>query len=62
MVPDVTIDETDSLIVYYPNYSRSDFVTGMMPDKLADTNVVLCCEVAFTGECLTEFCRALLTK
>ena len=26
-----------------------------MPDKLADTNVVLCCEAAFTSECLTEF-------
>ena len=47
--------ETDSLNVYYPNFSRVDFVTGVMPDKLADTSVVLCCEAAFTGECLTEF-------
>lgn len=37
------------------NSAIIDFVTGVMPDKLADTNVVLCCEAAFTGECLTEF-------
>ena len=25
------------------NSAIIDFVTGVMPDKLADTNVVLCC-------------------
>lgn len=55
VVPDVSIDETDSLTVYYPSFSRIDFITGMMPNKLADTSVLLCCEAAFTGECLTEF-------
>ena len=55
VVPDVSIDETDSLTVYYPSFSRIDFMTGMMPNKLADTSVLLCCEAAFTGECLTEF-------
>ncbi len=32
----VTIEEADSLTVYYPNFSRIDLVTGTMPDKLAD--------------------------
>lgn len=32
------------------NSAIIDFVTGVMPDKLADTNVVLCCvEAAEAG-------------
>lgn len=54
-VPNVVIEETDSLTVYYPNFSRVDFVMGEMPDKQTDTNVIFCCAAAFTGECLTEF-------
>ena len=30
-VPDVTINKTDSLTIYYPNFSRIDLVTGVMP-------------------------------
>ena len=51
----IHVIDTDSLTVYYPNFSRIDLVTGTMPDKLTDTSVVFCCEAAYTGECLTEF-------
>ena len=47
--------DTDSLSVYYPNFSRVDLVTGVMPDRMDDSAVVFCCEAAFTGECLKEF-------
>ena len=51
----VRIDHTDSLIIYYPYYSRIDLVTGTMPDKITDTDVVFCCEAAYTKQCLNQF-------
>lgn len=50
----VTVDKTDNLNIYYPDYSRIDLVCGKMP-KAAEKDVEFCCEAAFTGELLTEF-------
>lgn len=32
--PHVTIDSTDSLVVYYPNFKHVDLVTEIMPDSV----------------------------
>ena len=50
----MTIKKTDSLKVYYPDYSKIDLVCGQMPQP-SDKEVVFCCEGAFTGELLKEF-------
>ena len=50
----VTIETTDNLNVYYPEYSKIDLVCGQMP-KTSQKDVVFCCEAAFTGELLNEF-------
>ena len=50
----VTVETTDNLIVYYPEYTKIDLVCGQMPN-LAQKDVEFCCEAAFTGELLTEF-------
>lgn len=50
----VEVVTTESLTIYYPNFTRIDLVTGTMPDK-SDSNVIFCCAAAFTGERLTEF-------
>lgn len=50
----VTVETTFNLNVYYPEYSKIDFVCGQMP-KSTDKNVEFCCEAAFTGELLAEF-------
>lgn len=49
-----TIDETPEVIAYYPEFSRIDLVCGTMPEP-TDTNVVMCCEAAFTSQLLDEF-------
>lgn len=48
------IETTNDLIIYYPQYSDIDLVCGKMPEK-TDTNVIFCCEAAFTGELLKVF-------
>ena len=48
------IETTNDLTIYYPQYSDVDLVCGKMPEK-TDTNVLFCCEAAFTGELLKEF-------
>lgn len=48
------IETTNDLIIYYPQYSDIDLACGQMPEK-TDTNVIFCCEAAFTGELLKEF-------
>lgn len=53
--PILTIEKTDSLTIYYPNFNRIDLVTRTMPDTIGDTDVIFCCAAAFTGECLKEF-------
>lgn len=50
----VVVDTIDSLIVYYPNFSKIDLVCGNMPVK-EDTNVVFCAAAAFTGTYMEEF-------
>ena len=47
----VTVETTENLNVYYPEYSRIDLVFGQMP-KAAQKDVEFCCEAAFTGELL----------
>lgn len=51
----IDVEMYDSLIVYYPNFTHIDLVTASMPDKEVDSNVIFCCEAAYTGACLNEF-------
>ena len=48
------IETTNDLTIYYPQYSDIDLACGQMPEK-TDTNVIFCCEAAFTGQLLTVF-------
>ena len=50
----VRIENHDSLTVYYPQFSRIDFVTEKMPAK-SETDVIFVCAASFTGELLDEF-------
>ena len=50
----IRIETTKDLIIYYPPYSDIDLACGKMPEK-TDTNVLFCCEAAFTGQLLTVF-------
>ena len=43
------IETTNDLIIYYPQFLSIDLACGKMPEK-TDTNVLFCCEAAFTGE------------
>ena len=48
------IETTNDLTICYPQYSDIDLACGKMPEK-TDSNVLFCCEAAFTGELLKEF-------
>ena len=48
------VETTSNLIIYYPQYSNIDLVCGQMPQK-SESDVLFCCEAAFTGELLKEF-------
>lgn len=50
----MNIETTKDLIIYYPQYTDIDLVCGQMPKK-TDTNILFCCEAAFTGKLLKEF-------
>ena len=50
----VTIQSTENLNAYFPEYTKIDLVCGQMPSK-SQTEVEFCCEAAFTGELLKEF-------
>lgn len=50
----VKVDTIDSLIVYYPRFSKIDLICGEMPAK-EDTSIVFCAAAAFTGTYLDEF-------
>lgn len=50
----VTVEATENLNVYYPEYSRIDLVCRQMP-KVTQKDVEFCCEAAFTGALLNEF-------
>ena len=48
------IETTNDLIIYYPQFLSIDLACGKMPEK-TETNVLFCCEAAFTGVLLKEF-------
>lgn len=50
----VTVEDHDSLTVFYPHYSRIDLVTQQMPAK-SEESVIFVCAASFTGESLKEF-------
>lgn len=50
----VTVENHDSLTVYYPHFTWIDLVTEQMPSK-SETNVIFVCAASFTGERLEEF-------
>lgn len=50
----VLIEDHDSLTVYYPHFSRIDFVTEKMPSK-SEKDVIFVCAASFTGQLLDEF-------
>lgn len=50
----IAIDSTAEVIAYYPSFTRIDLVCGTMPTQ-SETDVVLCCEAAFTSQLLDEF-------
>ena len=50
----VTVENHDSLTVYYPHFKKMDLVTGTMPGK-GEENVIFVCAASFTGERLEEF-------
>ena len=51
----VDIERNIDLIIYYPNFSRIDLVTGTTMPSKNDSSVIFCCAAAFTGETLAEF-------
>ena len=50
----VTVEEHDSLTVYYPHFTKMDLVTAKMPQK-SEENVIFVCAASFTGEQLDSF-------
>ncbi len=55
--PYIIIDSTSQLTVYYPQFSRVDLVCEQMP-RINETDVVMCCAAAFTGEQQETFSHA----
>ena len=47
--PNMRIDTTENLLVYYPEFSRIDLVCGTMP-SIEDDDVIFCAEAAFTAQ------------
>ena len=52
--PNMRIDTTENLLVYYPEFSRIDLVCGTMP-SIEDDDVIFCAEAAFTAQYLDTF-------
>lgn len=50
----VYIEETPTLKLYYPNFSKIDLVCGKMPDK-SDDSVILVCAAAYTAKRMDTF-------
>lgn len=42
------VDETDNLLIYYPNFSRIDLICGEMPDT-TNPNIIFCSKAAYTS-------------
>ena len=53
-IKNIEIIEKNGLIIYYPKYSYIDLVCEKMPTP-NDTNILMCCEAAFTGKELDKF-------
>lgn len=53
-VTKVLVEDHDSLTVYFPKFSKIDFVTEQMPPK-SEKEVIFVCAASFTGERLSEF-------
>lgn len=53
----VTIDSTETVIAYYPLFTRIDLVCDTMPAQ-ANTQVIFCAEAAFTHELLDTFAHS----
>ena len=49
-----TEKETANLRIYYPDFSRIDFICGKAPEA-TDRSVDFCCVAAFTGQLLDTF-------
>lgn len=50
----VAVEDHDSLTVYYPRFTRIDFITRQIPSK-SEKDVIFVCAASFTGELLDEF-------
>ena len=50
----VTVEDHDSLTVYFPHFKKMDLVTEKMPGK-GEQDVIFVCAASFTGERLDEF-------
>ena len=53
----VTVEDHDSLTVYYPHFNRIDLVTETMPAK-SEKEVIFVCAASFTGESLKTFAHS----
>lgn len=51
----VDLVTTDQLLIFFPHFSSMDLVCKIMPKPETDSEVIFCCEAAFTGELLLEF-------
>ena len=49
----VTVEDHDSLTVYYPHFKKIDFITETMPGK-GETDVIFVCAASFTGHGLSD--------
>ncbi|MCQ2287868.1 MAG: hypothetical protein MJZ74_02095 [Muribaculaceae bacterium] len=50
----MTIERTEKVVAYYPDFSRIDLVCGTMPSQ-QEESVIFCAEGAFTHDLLDEF-------
>ncbi len=51
----VELITTDQLFIFFPHFSSIDLVCKTMPKPETDSDVVFCCEAAFTGELMLDF-------
>lgn len=51
----VEVVNTDQLMIFYPRFATIDLVCQTMPNPETDTDVLFCCEAAFTGELKLDF-------
>ncbi len=51
----VEVVNTNQLMIFYPRFATIDLVCQTMPNPETDTDVLFCCEAAFTGELKLDF-------